>query len=349
MKAICVTPERGLELRDVPEPRDIPAGHLKVRIVAAAINGGDKSFLKLPAGSALSLGHTAFDIWGASAAGEVVAAGSGVPDGYVGRKVAIYRSLGRGPNTIGLWCRTAQVPHTACLRLADDADAADYSGSLVNLITAYAFLEEVAQPGRAILATAGSSATGRALAVIARARDVRAVLLVRSARAKTELEQHGIADVYVVNGENGLEAAVCAAEACGVSAVFDGVGGVALSRLLPHLPIGSSIYAYGFLGGAEPVTFPTSLLTSRNLTMRPFSNFGSATVRDNGRLANALIALEQVGDHPLLRTRSGHVFAWTRSRLRWPMKGLPDRRPFFIPDSWPEPSTDGYDGPGIGR
>jgi NADPH2:quinone reductase len=331
MKAICVTPERGLELCDVPELRDIPAGHLRVRIVAAAINGGDKSFLKLAAGSALSLGHTTFDVWGASAAGEVVAAGSGVPDGYVGRKVAIYRSLGRGPNTIGLWCQTAQVPHTACLRLADDVDAADYSGSLVNLITAYAFLQEVAQSGRAILATAGNSATGRALAVIARARDVRAMLLVRSAGAKAELEQHGIADVYVVNGEDGLESAGRAAEACGVSAVFDGVGGVALSRLLPHLPIGSSIYAYGFLGGAEPVTFPTSLLISRNLTMRPFSNFGSATVRESGRLADALLELEQVGDHPLLRTCIGSRFRFDQIETAMAYEGIAGSKAVFQP------------------
>ena len=311
MKAICVTPERELELRNVPEPQAPPAGHLKVRIAAAAINGGDKSFLKRPPGSALSLGNTTFDIWGASAAGEVVAAGPGVPDGYVGRMVAIYRSLGRGPNTIGLWCETAQAPYTACLRLAGGVDPADYSGSLVNLITAYAFLEELAaQGGGAVLATAGSSATGRALAVLARARDVRAVLLVRSAKAKAELEQHGIADVHVVDGEDGLEAVGRAAEAHGVSAVFDGVGGATLSRLLPHLPIDSTIYAYGFLSGSEQVSFPTSLLSMRNLTLRPFSNFGSATVRDHRRLADALLALEQIGDHPLLRTRAGLRFGF---------------------------------------
>lgn len=309
MKAICVTRSRGLELRSIPEPQAPPPGHVKVRISAAAINGGDKSFLQRPAGAALSLGQPAFDIWGASAAGEVAAVGPGVPDGYVGRRVAMYRSLGRGPETIGLWCETAQVPYTTCLRLPDHVDPADYSGSLVNLITAHAFLDKVAADGGgAVLVTAGNSATGRALAVLARARGVCAVLLVRSADVRTELEQHGIADVLVVDDEDGVEAAGRAAGALGVSAVFDGVGGVALTRLLPQLPVNATVYAYGFLGGTEPVSFPTSLLVLRNISLRPFSNFGSATVRHRDRLAQALLALEQICDHPLLRTQVGARF-----------------------------------------
>jgi len=309
MKAICVTPERGLELRNVPAPQAPPAGHLTIRIIAAAINGGDKSFLKRLTSSPLSIGQTAFDIWGASAAGEVVAAGAGVPDGYVGRQVAIYRSLGRGPDTVGLWCETAQVPYTSCLRLPNDLEPAEYSGSLVNLITAYAFLEEVSTSDNGVvLATAGSSATGRALAVLARARGVRALLLVRSLQAQIELEQHGITDVYLVDGEDGFATAARAADACGPLSVFDGVGGTALTRLLPRIPFGSTVYAYGFLAGQEPVSFPTSLLSMRNLTLRPFSNFGSATVRDHERLSDAMLALEHIGDHPLLRTRVGPRF-----------------------------------------
>ena len=97
MKAICVTNVRGLEVREVPEPRDPPPGHLVVRGEAAAINHGDKTFLKRPEAARPTLARSLHDIWGASAAGEVVVAGPGVPDGYVGRRVAIYRSIGGGP------------------------------------------------------------------------------------------------------------------------------------------------------------------------------------------------------------------------------------------------------------
>ncbi len=50
-----------------------------------------------------------------------MAAGSGVPDGYVGRRVAVYRSIARGPDVVGPWCERAQVPYTACLRLPQGA------------------------------------------------------------------------------------------------------------------------------------------------------------------------------------------------------------------------------------
>ncbi len=310
MKAICVTAGRELEVREVPEPRDPPPGHLVVRIEAAAINHGDKTFLKRPEAAGPALARSLHDVWGASAAGQVVAAGPGVPDGYVGRRVAIYRSIGRGPDTVGLWCETAQVPHTACLRLPDGADARDYSGSLVNMVTAQAFLETAAADGhRGVLATAGNSATGHALAALARRRGTKALLLVRSQAAKTELEQHGIEDVVVVDERTDLQAAGARAAAMEATAVFDGIGGGGLSRLLPHLPQRSTVYAYGFLAGLEPVSFASALLMSKDLTLRRFSNFESPTVRDPEALERAMRELEAAAGDRLFHTRIGRRFA----------------------------------------
>jgi hypothetical protein len=85
------------------------------------------------------------NIWSTSAAGIVTQIGSGVPERFVGRKVAIYRSLQRDKSFLGLWCQTAQIPYQACLLPPEHADARDYSGSLVNAVTAYAFLEQILQ------------------------------------------------------------------------------------------------------------------------------------------------------------------------------------------------------------
>ena len=332
MRAICVTAERELEVRDVPEPRDPPPRHLTVRIEAAAINHGDKTFLKRPEAAGPTLASSGHDVWGASAAGRVVAAGLGVPAGYVGRQVAVYRSIGRGPHTVGLWCETAQVPYTACLRLPDGSDARDYSGSLVNIITAYAFLDTAAAEGhRAVVATAGGSATGHALAALARRRGVAALVLVRAAAAKTELERHGIEDVLLVEGEAALEAFGRRAEALSATAVFDGVGGRALSRLLPHLAQRSIVYAYGFLAGPEPVAFPSALLMARNLTLRRFSNFETPTVRDPQALERSLHALEaELGD-PLLFTRVGRTFGLEEVEAAMAYEASPGAKAVFTP------------------
>ena len=92
MQAICVTDTRELEVHDVPTPIETPNGHLLIEIEASAINHGDKTFLARPA-IAAGLNTSLYDIWGASAAGKVLSAGLEVPAGYLGRKVAIYRSL----------------------------------------------------------------------------------------------------------------------------------------------------------------------------------------------------------------------------------------------------------------
>ena len=280
-----------------------------VRIEAAAINHGDKTFLKRPAAARLTLALSLYDIWGASAAGEVVAAGPGVPDGYVGRRVAIYRSIGGGPGTVGLWCETTQIPHTACLRLPDGVDARHYAGSLVNMVTAYAFLETAVADGhRAVVATAGNSATGRALAALARRRGLAALLLVRSPAAKADLERHGIENVLVVDERTDVAAVGDRAVALDAKAVFDGIGGGGISRLLPHMPQRSTIYAYGFLAGAEPVSFPSALLMGRDLTLKRFSNFESPTVRDPLALERGMRDLETVAADPLFHTRVGRTF-----------------------------------------
>ena len=332
MRAICVTTGRELEVRNVPEPQDPPPRHLLVRIEAAAINHGDKTFLKRPDAAGPTLARSGHDIWGASAAGRVVAAGPGVPDGYVGRQVAIYRSIGNGPDTVGLWCETAQIPYTACLRLPEGADARDYSGSLVNALTAHAFLEAVAAEGhRAVVATAGSSATGHALAALARGRGVAALMLVRSEAAKAELERNGVEDVLLVREEAGLDAFGRRAEALGATAVFDGVGGQGLSRLLPHLPRGATVFSYGFLAGAEPVSFPSTLLMARNLTLKRFSNAEAAAVRDPEALQRSLHGLEAVIGDRLFFTRVGQAFGLEEAEAAMAFEASPGAKAVFTP------------------
>lgn len=71
---------------------------------SSAINHGDKTFLaRLDLVGGLLAGKQ-FAVWGASGAGAVIAAGPGVPAESVGKTVAIYRSLSRSPDTVGLWC-----------------------------------------------------------------------------------------------------------------------------------------------------------------------------------------------------------------------------------------------------
>jgi NADPH2:quinone reductase len=298
-------------MRDVETPTDAAPGHVLIDIDASAINHGDKTFLTTPLPGGLHAPGSRSDVWGASAAGRVVAIGSDVPSRYLGKPVAVYRSLARSPDLIGLWCERAQVPYAACMILPEHAHARDYCGSLVNAVTAYAFLAQATADGHeAVIVTAGSAATGQALAALARRRKISTIVLARTEAARSAFRAQGLEHVVVMS-EDGCETRLRALAAeLRATAVFDGVGGDVLTRIVPHLPVDATVYAYGFLGGPVPVAFPTALLVMRNLTLKRFSNFESPTVKDRESLVAALDDLSGVIDEPPFRTRIGRVFGF---------------------------------------
>jgi NADPH:quinone reductase len=313
VKAVCVNADRKLQVRDVPTPSDPPPGHLIVEVNSCAINHGDKSFLANPNAAGAVLKERRYQIWGASAAGVVRAIGADLSADLLGRKVAMYRSLNPSEYTVGLWSEQALVTRTSCVVLPGNVAARDYCGSLVNAITAHAFLEEINADGhQGVLITAGNSATGIAMGALARARRTKAIFLARSAESAAKLRELGFENV-LVTADAAFEREVSElSEKLGATAVFDGVGGEITSRLAPQLPMNSAICFYGFLGAATPVTISSRLFMAKNLVLKRFSNFASATVTDPQRLAAAITYLEGVIADPLFRTRVGEEFPFEK-------------------------------------
>jgi NADPH2:quinone reductase len=331
MQALCVTDARTLERRDVPTPTQPAPGHLLVDLAGAAINHGDKAFLAMPAAAGPAAAPARHGVWGASAAGRVMAIGAGVPDRYLGRQVALYRSLKRTDDTIGSWSDRVQAHYLSAVVLPDHVDAIDYAGSLVNVMTAYAFLADVIQAGhKAVIVTAGSSATGHALAVLAMRRGLPAIYLVRSEAARAELQRAGVEHVVVQEGDYLVTLGRLAAE-LDATAIFDGVGGALPGVLAPHVPMHSTMYCYGFLAGAVPFTMPTSLLMMKDLTLKRFSNFETATVKDPAKLEAALLDLHRVIDHPFFRTRVGATFGFDDIDAAMAYEGVGGRKALLRP------------------
>lgn len=329
MKAVCVNPDRSLEIREIISPSTPPAGHLVIDIEASAINPGDKAFLARTAPIALATG--ASEVWGASAVGRVVALGEGVPAAYADRQVAIYRSLRPTPEMIGLWSERAQIHHLACLILPDQLRPRDYCGSLVNAITAYAFLEQAIAEGHGgIVVTAGASATGNALAALARDRDVPVIHLVRSAGKRDLLRRQGMTHVLDTTDSDFDPAFGALAQDLAATAVFDGVGGDLVTRLMPNLAQNSTLYLYGLLAGGGPFAIETLQVMAKNITMKRFSNFESMTVKDPANLAAALLALQgQIAD-PLFRTVIGHEFPVDDIHAAMAFHGAVGTRPVLL-------------------
>jgi NADPH:quinone reductase-like Zn-dependent oxidoreductase len=309
MKALCVNAERKLELREILEPAAAPAEHLLIELDSSAINHGDKFFLTSP--GLLSLPSRRYDVYGASGAGRVIALGDGAPTRYLGRQVALYRSLNNTPDMLGLWSEKVIVPPTACVILPDAVRARDYCGSLVNAITACAFLEQVRDEGhKGVIVTAGNAGTGRALLALALARGVPALFLARSTEAREELLRLGAKHALSTADENFDRDFTALSQSLNATAIFDGVGGALVSRLVPLVPRNAAFYFFGFLGGPTPVSVQTVLFMSMNLTMKRFSNFESATVKDPTRLVSALRDIEGLIADPLFRTNIGREFGF---------------------------------------
>jgi NADPH:quinone reductase-like Zn-dependent oxidoreductase len=325
-----VKPNRELELRDIPTPSEPAPGHVLIDMDSSAINHGDKTFLARP--TTMTPTTSLHEVWGASGAGRVAAIGAGVPRIYAGKSVAVYRSLNRSPETIGLWCERAQAPYLSCVILPDTVRARDYSGSLVNVITAYAFLEQIGEDGhKGVVVTAGASATGRALLALAPRRQTPALFLVRSAAAQEELRRLG-AEHTLVTTEEGFEGRFATlAERMGATAIFDGVGGDLVTRLAPHAPANSTFYFYGFLGGAAPISIGAALFMWKNLTMKRFSNFESATVRDRDKLGAALDDLRGVIGDPLFTTRIGSEFPLEQFDEAMRFESTPGAKAVLVP------------------
>ena len=333
MQAVTVTAARELECREVPTPEQAPSGHLLLEIDAAAINHGDKTFLKMPAATT-GLNTSKEDIWGASAAGHVLMVGAGVPAEFLAKKVAVYRSLTPSAETVGLWSERAVVPVTSCVVLPEELAPVEYSGSLVNVITAHAFLEEVASEGHAgVVVTVGGSATGLALAALARLKGIPVLFLVRSERAAETLRALTLQHVLVTSDAGFDERFEQLAAELKTTAIFDGAGGDLITRIAPRLPRNSTVWFYGFLGGAAPVAVASAIFMAKNLTMKPFSNFNSATVRNPAKLQRALAYLQEHIADPLFRTKVGQTFRLDQISLAMVYEVEPGTKAVLLPRS----------------
>ena len=308
MKAICLNKSRKLKLCDVPFPSKAGPGHLIIEMKACGINSGDKAFIA-GAFAPGTIPVSQYDICGVSGSGKVMKIGDGVPQRYKGKNVAIYKSLKFSDHIVGTWSEYAHMHYHHCVILPDNVSMEEYSGSLVNSITPYAFLKQISSEGhKGIICTAGTAATGLAMLGICLANNVPIISIVRSKKAKKQLEELDASHVLDQSDQNFDSRLEELSIQLNATAVFDGVGGDLISRVAKVLPRGSSIYAYGFLGGNKSLLIHTRFVLMKNLTIKGFGNFTSETVQDPEKLETALNDLGKIINRPYFKTKVGKTF-----------------------------------------
>ncbi|WP_158991159.1 zinc-binding dehydrogenase [Mucilaginibacter sp. L196] len=306
MKAIVLSNDI-LTVQNFKKPTTTEPGHLIVKMNSSAINSGDKFFLKhpTPPGAPKSL----YDIKGVSGAGMVLQIGEGVPEEYLGKNITFYRQLKYSESVVGSWSEYAHIPFLDCAILPADADPQDYSGSMVNIITPFAFLKQIIGEGhKGIISTAGNSATGIALLGFCLTHNFPLISIVRTDEGRKELESLGAKNIIVQSDPDFSGHLSDIAQTLNATAIFDGVGGDILNKILTLIPRSSVIYTYGYVGGDVPFTFHTSILTLKNIIIRPFSNLNTETVKNPGNLEKALKEITALLHMPHFKTKIGKKF-----------------------------------------
>lgn len=325
MRAICRTGAGTVELREISRPNATPE-HVVIKTTACGINPGDKALI---AGLFPEVPVSQHDICGGSASGIVIAVGEGVPPDLLGRKVTVYRSLKASQDCVGTWSEFSRMHYLTCVPLPDEADEADYAASLVSVITAYLFLEQILADGhKAVICTAGTSATGRALLGVCLDRGVPIISIVPSDAGRQTLARLDAQHILARNSHD-FDAALAKISAqIGATAVFDGVGGLFVGRVAKALPPGSTIFCYGFLAGPENLDFPSSLLLLKDLTVTSFSVL-RPLVRDDATLQRLIAGVQDIIGMPHFHDQRGEAFPLENAAaaLAWQGRGKPVLRP----------------------
>jgi NADPH2:quinone reductase len=313
MKAICCN-KIGIEnivLKGIKRPKIKPE-HVLIKISACAINHGDLAWFQgqMPGGIPSS---SVDDVAGVCGVGEVIEIGENVPDAFQGNEVTFYRGLHPTDFKVGAWCEYALMHYLDCVLLPNNCNVIEYSGSLVNIVNAYAFAEHAnINPEKAVIATAGESLTGRALLGVAHEKKFPVISIVRNESEKQRLEELNPEYILVQNDNNFEEQFESLSQELNVTAVYDGVGGPLITRIIPLLPSGSTVFSYGFLayyakmGG---VNFDTTTLFVKKLTLTSYGVVINETVRNKEKLKIALDDIKDFVHLPHFKTEIGQLFA----------------------------------------
>jgi NADPH2:quinone reductase len=229
--------------------------------------------------------------------------------------VTFYRSLHYSDKMVGAWSQYTHMHWLDCVILPPGENPKDYSGSLVNIITPYAFLQQtVAEGHKGILSTAGNSATGIAMIGMSIAYQFPLISITRNEQSKQKLQSLGATHVLAADDPDFIPQLKEMAASLQATAIFDGVGGSILNKLLDPMPINSTIYSHGYLGDDTPFTAHTRTLSSKNISFRPFANIRTPTVTNPQNLENALTAIGKIIHMPHFNTKPAQIFPFSSIR-----------------------------------
>jgi mitochondrial enoyl-[acyl-carrier protein] reductase / trans-2-enoyl-CoA reductase len=196
---------------------------------------------------------------GAECVGRVTAVGAGVGDIRPGDLVIHMQREN--------WVQRRRIPAADAIPLPPGLDLAQAAMLRINPATALLLLEDhiALKPGDWVIQDVANSAVGRHLIVLAKAKGVRTVNVVRRDDVAAELKALG-GDVVLVDGPDLAERARQAVGGAPIRLGIDAVSGEACKRIGECVAEGGVVVSYGSMSGADPVMSRAALTRGVRLT-----------------------------------------------------------------------------------
>jgi trans-2-enoyl-CoA reductase len=263
MKKVEITaygaPEEVAHCVDVPDVGEPTADEVVFDILAFPINPADVSFCRGNYRLRPPLPATP----GAEGIGRIASVGAGVTEVNPGDLVI---SMQREN-----WAQRRRVRAADVIPVPPDLDLAQAAMLRINPPTALLLLEDhvALAPGDWVIQNVANSAVGRHVVVLARARGLRTVNVVRRDDVAGELRDLG-ADVVLKDGPDLAERARDAVAGAPIRLGIDAVSGDACRRIGDCVADGGVVVSYGSMSGENP-TMSRAAVNMRGVTLTGFN------------------------------------------------------------------------------
>ena len=242
-------PSDVLSLSDspIPEPK---ANEVRVKTILSSIHNHDLLTVRGQYGFKPELPA----IGGSEAVGIIDAVGSDVKDLKVGQRVA-------AASVQATWAEYFVAPEHMIFSVPDelkDEMAAQLIAMPLSALMLIEFLD--LQSGQWVIHNAANGAVGKSLAMLAAARGINTINVVRSDDAVKELESLGIKNNINSSDEDWKNQVKTIIGDDKISAAVDSVGGESSNDLLSLLGHGGTFASFGIMSGKPMVLDPTHII-----------------------------------------------------------------------------------------
>lgn len=251
-------PAEVLQLAEMPRPEP-KAGQVRIKTILSPMHNHDVWTVRGSYGYKPTLPA----IGGSEAVGMVDAVGEGVDQSKLGQRVAV-------AGVHGSWAEYFIAPAQAIIPLNDAIDnetAAQLIGMPISALMLLDFVN--IQPGQWLIQNTANGAVGKTVAMIAQARGLQVINLVRRSDAIAEMQALGIQHV-VATDQDDWKAQVKALHADQpLIAGVDSIGGSASGEMLNLLSENSLLVSFGSMTG-ETMQISSGDLIFKQATVKGF-------------------------------------------------------------------------------